>query len=96
MTDHNELLELAAKAAGITQIQYYTWDPIENDGQCARLEADLGIHVCWDFVFQQVICKARYLYHFPEIIVKYGDDKQAARRLASVKVAAEIGRVKTI
>jgi len=63
MTNERELLTLAAKAAGIEGEwseaygairvntaplrNFVIWDSLENDGDCARLEAALELDVIW-------------------------------------------------
>lgn len=59
MENERELLELAAKAAGhefgwihdLPRIKceygWQTWDPLQDDGDCARMEAALDIDVEW-------------------------------------------------
>ncbi len=107
MTTEREQLELAAKACWIEidhwrgdmpmvnicehdASEYQAWNPLHDDGDCARMEAQLGLSIIWfkDYVLsgkgrlQQVIdCK------------DHNGDKNAARRAASVAVAAEIGRL---
>lgn len=71
------------------------WNPLTDDGDCARLEAALGIDVEWWGV-GVIARKLRGLPH-PDIVVRMlfddrGGDRNAARRAASVAVAAEIGR----
>lgn len=114
--DNRELLEMAAKAAGIAGKwtdhycgDYYSeyngirgiivrnevgndsvWNPLEDDGDCARMEAKLKLNVEW--CGSHVMATAsegseRCSEHF----IGYEDD-QAARRMASLRVAAEIGR----
>jgi hypothetical protein len=120
MTDR-EMLELAAKAAGLVVVrsrlddpavndflirdsarnQHQTlgpWSPLTDDGDCARMEAALGIDVRWGFYVYNtdgseeqigVICGD---YHGTlNAVEPYGADKQAARRLASTRVAAMMG-----
>lgn len=58
---------------------------------CARLEAALGLDVVWFF---SSVCIKQIFFHI-SISTQYSDhngDKQAARRMASVRAAAEIGR----
>lgn len=108
-----ELLELAAKAAGIdgeyvasisfsgfagdawrpSGIVYiesavkYVWNPLDNDGDAARLEAALGMDVIWWSTAVSVDCHSEgYEDH---------DSAQAARRYAAVRAAAEIGKAMT-
>ena len=101
MTDpYREMLELAAKAAGIkleawdevmgaygTRNRY--WNPLTDDGDEARLEAALELHVEWHPMQQTVsVVKA------PDVrcTEPYGKNRQAARRRAGTRAAAEIGR----
>lgn len=90
MTDR-ELLELAAKAAGLSKADREwpnRWEPLTDDGQEARLEAALCLSVEWGGDFKSPFvtvggCLERF--HEP-------DDRQAARRRAGVRAAAELGR----
>lgn len=67
------------------------WNPLENDGDEARLEATLQFTVQWFPGFVE-------LDHFAlreSVTEAYSDhdgDRQAARRRAGVRAAAEIGR----
>lgn len=83
MTDR-ELLELAAKAAGLnvgTDEGSYDdlkwWNPLTNDGDALRLAVKLGIDVS----------KAQLVYYD-----KTSNDPYAATRRAIVRTAAEIGK----
>lgn len=106
MTTEREQLGLAAKACDI-EIDHWrggmpmviiweygigecrAWNPKHDDGDCARMEAQLGINVSWDTDCAEAT-------HWP--MVEYANfkdhngDKNAARRAASLAVAAEIGR----
>lgn len=67
------------------------WSPLLDDGDEARLEAVLGLDVEWHMPFGRVIvgngeCCAE------ELFSDHNGDRQAARRLAGVRAAAEIGR----
>lgn len=91
-----ELLELAAKAAGIESL-YWTqyghkcfqcngkiqkpWNPLEDDGDALRLAVSLGL----------LDGGNRYMTLRTEEILN-GLDPYAATRLAIVRAAAEIGR----
>lgn len=72
------------------------WNPRADDGDCARLEAALEIDVVWHDT--GVICQAPSKNFFEggesdsQPYSDHGGDKQAARRMASLKVAAEVGR----
>lgn len=94
-----ELLELAAKAAGI---EYHIdmldgceklvsngaiWNPLFNDGDEARLEAALELDVVWWLNSVEVgECIEQFINH--------NGDKQAARRRAGTRAAAAIGAAK--
>lgn len=102
-----ELLEMAAKAAGyevefdhkgIAHIHegsgnqsWSQWNPLDDDGDCARLESAVGIDVAWRGLFVVAEMKDR-IFHSYEFFKDYDGDKNRARRYASTKCAAEIGR----
>lgn len=97
MTDR-ELLELAAKAAGI-EIWWtdnyggvflrqrgcpVIWNPITNDADALRLAVKTGLAVSICAGYTAILdCKTRE---------EHGDDPLAATRRAIVRAAAEIGR----
>lgn len=68
------------------------WSPDTDDGDNARLEAALGLDVTWDdaqgcvFAGYGSPCIERYSDH--------NNDKQAARRMATLRAAAIIGEMK--
>lgn len=64
----------------------YDWNPLEDDGDCARMEAKIGIDVVWYAIEVNSSTEECSLYE------QYNGDKQAARRMASLRVAAEIGK----
>jgi len=95
MTDR-ELLELAAKAAGmqtfgqdnsgalcIDPVDYVPWNPLTDDGDALRLAVRLNI-----------LNTRSTGYEWPELELfeRDKDDAQAATRRAIVEAAAEIGR----
>jgi hypothetical protein len=95
MTDR-EMLELAAKAAGLLEmavgdkdIQRYLlrWNPLTDDGDALRLAVKLGIgqrhHVGWMQVFSPQIGVADS---------NYEGDPYAATRRAIVMAAATLGK----
>lgn len=99
-----EMLECAAKAVGMKagESMYpnqqlaggLIWDPLGNDADCAMLEAALEIDVHWGHCVLDsdepcVVCGR--LREAPTAAEPYGFDKRAARRRASVRVAAQIG-----
>lgn len=102
MSADRELLELAAKAAGIeldyrrgSDAYYYDdpetgreeWHPHQNDGQALRLAVKLGLELTlWGSAVQ---VQKRGVAFTEESV---GDDRAAATRRAIVRVAAEIGR----
>ena len=100
MTDR-ELLELAAKAAGIFDLRFdakgtayrnvhIEWHPLQSDGDALRLAVKLGITV-YPPETTEDHATATYLpngwFHEPQ-----GADPHAATRRAIVRAAAEIGR----
>lgn len=68
------------------------WNPARDDGDCARMEAQLGIELTW--FFDRVDALACDVATFVRYFKDHNGDKNAARRAASVAVAAEIGRLK--
>lgn len=104
MTDR-EILELAAKAAGYVFVWDYdrhfdgpailqqgfpiAWDPIEDDGDCARMESAIGIDVYWH---EDCVCCMFNGFGFTRHFGDHDDDKDAARRYASTRVAVLIGK----
>jgi len=103
MTDR-ELLELAAKAAGI-EISTWSncqaggflagntgrfWNPLTDDGDALRLAVKLGmrIHISHE---QQITYVDGIPFRFP-VIVNLEGDPYAATRRAIVRAAAEIGK----
>ena len=67
------------------------WNPRADDGDCARMEAALGIYVSWTRGY--VMADHDSLIDcMIEPFNPHNGDKQAARRMASLRVAAEIGR----
>lgn len=97
MTDR-DLLELAAKAAGLSlsdehvwddeRAEYVRWNPLTNDGDAFRLAVKLGlcVQVLRQYGETQVFRQSGYE------IEKHNDDPLAATRRAIVRAAAEIGR----
>lgn len=106
MTDR-ELLKFAAKAAEMPRSMWWwvdgvlckagdvrtPWNPLTDDGDCARLESKLRISVVWIENLQEV-----HAFIVPSGVVvteKYDDhcgDKGKARRYASTRAAAAIGK----
>lgn len=108
MTDR-ELLELAAKAAGIDgRIKEWVnagpdfirpegdvWNPLEDDGDALRLAVKLRIQI--DPLPKQVFVGWGFRTHTPqrnhEKAEFYKDDEMAATRRCIVMAAAELGKV---
>ncbi len=63
------------------------WNPLTDDGDEARLEAALMMHVEWHPAAQTVRVGTAEIY----CILPWGSDRQAARRRAGVRAAAAIG-----
>ena len=100
-----ELLELAAKAAGIADLQqvgniwYYTnggylmreWNPLTDDGDALRLAVKLSINVFYRENINGVfvIADREGIKFCPELL---SNDPYAATRRAIVRAAAEIGK----
>ena len=96
------LLEMAAKACGI-EIEQCTctdvpfrrkdnrqhWTPDTDDGDSARLRTALEISVNW---FDDVVECSNDDTLVIELYADHSGDKDAALRLATLKLAAEIGR----
>lgn len=74
------------------------WNPAFDDGDGARMEEQLGINITWvhpsairrDSVEAGCHYEGRF-YFRAEGYVGHNGDRQAARRMASLRVAAEIG-----
>lgn len=90
-----ELLEMAAKAIGLTLRYNYLgwrdanqpWNPLTDDGDALRLAVKLDISLLGDFP-QNIVVVA---FDARRIIEKYDGDKYAATRRAIVRAAAAIG-----
>ena len=102
MSTERELLTLAAKACGLIPTEFegnddfmfgvLSWfKPHLDDGDCARMEAQLGIELTW--FFDRVDALACDVAPVVEYFKDHAGNKNAARRAASVAVAAEIGRL---
>ena len=109
MKTDRELLELAAKAAGISNLRgadsthhcYYLrydetpvrWNPLTDDGDCARLEATLSLNVSWypAMVLVGTEISTPASPACAEYFDQHNGDKNAARRRASTRAAADIG-----
>lgn len=93
MSTDRELLDLAAKAAGIEGVNFdrarrdWSWNPLDDDGNALRLAVKLDIVFrCINgvaFAWKDGIC---------DMQEPYSDDRCAAVRRAIVRAAAEIGK----
>jgi len=66
------------------------WNPLTDDGDCARMEAKLAIDVKW--YRDSVVAYRKEIACDGVDFRDHGDDRNAARRIASLRVAAEIGK----
>lgn len=104
-----ELLELAAKAAGVDfdgnsfikrdRYSSIIWDPLFDDGDALRLAVQLGMRV---YVYPgggdnvTVVANDELKSKdAPHISEAHGEDKFAATRRAIVRAAAEMGKMIT-
>lgn len=72
------------------ETRFYDWNPATDDGDCARMEAELGINISW-WTGEVTADACEYTDAFCNQYYKdFGGDKQAARRMASLRVAAAI------
>lgn len=70
-----------------------SWNPLTDDGDEARLEADLSLDVEWAPGSVGVMkFDAEPVIGAVEFFDDHAGDRQAARRRAGVRAAAEIGR----
>ena len=65
------------------------WNPLTDDGDCARLEAELGI--CIEWWSDSVCCTVGNGSSWTEVFADH-KDKNAARRYSSTTLAAAIGK----
>jgi hypothetical protein len=71
------------------------WNPLTDDGDCARLEAACGINVAWCEI--HVVASNSRAHPCDWLIGKedfadHGGDRQKARRWVSTKAAATLGK----
>ena len=102
MTDH-ELLELAARAAGVESrktpsktllarfgvTEWVEWNPLTDDGDALRLAVKLGLRI---EINTQVLGDTLVISEFYDNVECHNSDPYAATRRAIVKAAAEIGK----
>jgi hypothetical protein len=96
MTDR-DLLELAAKAAGLevvtpTMLTYGQWNPLTDDGDALRLAVKLNI-VIWECdQYDRAMAEVRYGEARGEYWELVGENKYSSTRRAITCAAAEIGK----
>lgn len=96
-----ELLELAAKAAGlplkfggdwhnvgVPHVDNKSWDPLANDGDAFRLMVDLNLDLTVDVIEGEVFACETFGDYWSEYL---RDNPHAATRRAIVRAAAAIG-----
>lgn len=67
------------------------WNPLADDGDCARMEAALRINIeWWDHEVLAVKVRLSPVTRYEKFFNHR--DKNAARRRAAVRLAAELGR----
>lgn len=98
MTTDRELLELAARAAGLPWDQWVidgndSWNPLTDDGDALRLAVKLRLALVFDGL--QVSASIPDGAVFEMEPLKYADPHAATRR-AIVRAAAEIGKQETL
>lgn len=103
-----ELLELAAKAAGMTGTYFNVfadaevplsdgegpWNPLTDDGDALRLAVKLRIEIIPDLQVNDVLTAFMVGSYGYNTAEEIGTDPLAATRRAIVRAAAEIGREK--
>lgn len=87
-----ELVELAAKAVGVTTSfdrprKDWGWNPLDDNGTALWLAVELNM-----FVTHRIDSYINAGWPDVMIIAKAGDDPHAATRRAIVKAAAEAGK----
>lgn len=75
-------LELGSCRGAITAY----WQPHRDDGDCARMEAALGLNVAW--YLDGVVVSNRRLQVRAAAYAAHGGDRNAARRMAPLELAA--------
>lgn len=103
MTD-KELLELAARAAGIEYNDRYgkglwlgefysgkEWNPLTDDGDALRLAVNLGLVIEIGYAARGFLVVRTNTDNWKEFREAWGNDPYAATRRAIVRAAAAIG-----
>lgn len=95
-----ELLELAAKAAGLLTTTWdgnhayidgmlSQWNPLADDGDAFRLLIDLNLDLTFDIIEGEIFVCEPFGDYWSEYL---GDNPRAAARRVIVRAAAEMGR----
>lgn len=106
MNNDKELLELAAKAAGIVWFAWIKhgsygglttpngmWNPLTDDGDALRLAVKLHMKVYPGEAYAWEAAIADYSHNFSGVCDEEEEpDTYAATRLAIVRAAAEVGK----
>ena len=103
-----ELLELAAKAAGITGewcdcadciagiltlgVDRGVWNPLTDDGDALRLAVKLGMRLSTHCNYKMA-CASDIHMRAPAQVVPWGGDQESAVRQSIVLLAAAIGAI---
>jgi hypothetical protein len=105
--EDRELLELAAKAAGMEIVvddnglvwrdggsgSWPKWNPLTDDGDAFRLAVNLKLDVAFLGLVDEVFVESGSGDEMASAYVSYESDPLAATRRAIVLAAVEIGRV---
>jgi hypothetical protein len=90
-----ELLELAAKAAGLWDTENdcidIPWNPLANDGDALRLAVKLRIETRYD-TRELCVSATQCQTDSWDYVEQFDGDDMAATRRAIVRAAAEIGK----
>lgn len=102
-----DLLELAAKAAGINIFDWTPgghpttdgsydgiWNPLDDDGDALRLAIKLGVDLRLPISPNQVFVQVGERGSVPFVLERIDGNPLSATRRAIVRAAAEIGRAK--
>ena len=98
-----ELLELAAKAAGILTPSWYgnehyidgmlsRWNPLRDDGDALRLAVKMGVDLRLPSSPNQVFVQVGERGSVPFVLERIDGSPLSATRRAIVRAAAEIGK----
>jgi hypothetical protein len=91
MSTDRELLELAAKAVGVSPESIGAWNPLADDADALRLAVRLAV---WKHQINIFMYRSEVTVYGPDeaFLCEYGDDAMNATRRAIVHAAARIGK----